>query len=420
MRNYAILAALFAAGCARVTVRKFPKQANMNKGQCGMFAWGAMLVLGLAWATGTGNARAAEGDFTFAQLSDTHWGFHDPKINPDYADTLKKAIAAVNALDPQPDFIVFTGDLTHTTDDPQERRKRLNEFKEICGGLKVKDLRFLPGEHDAGLDNGAAFKEVFGQSYYTFEHKGINFIVIDNVSDPASSIGDVQLQWLGGELKKLNSKSKIVVFTHRPLFELYPQWDWWTKDGQKALDMLTPFASVNVFYGHIHQVISTMTGHIAHHAATGLMYALPAPGSVPKKAQIPWNPAAPYKGLGFRTVEVKAATGEMIITEHPVTSGEDPVMETAGRSIQITAKRFEYSPNQITIKKGVPVTLELTSLDRTHGFNCPGLGVRADIEPGKKTIVRLMPQKTGVFEFHCDVFCGEGHEGMTGEIIVED
>jgi cytochrome c oxidase subunit II len=88
--------------------------------------------------------------------------------------------------------------------------------------------------------------------------------------------------------------------------------------------------------------------------------------------------------------------------------------------IGITAKRFEYSPNSITIKKGIPVILELTSLDRLHGFNCPKLGVRTNIEPGKVNRVRLLIQKSGVYEFHCDIFCGSGHEEMSGKIIVED
>ena len=88
--------------------------------------------------------------------------------------------------------------------------------------------------------------------------------------------------------------------------------------------------------------------------------------------------------------------------------------------IKITAKKFEYSPDSIKIKKGIPVILELTSLDRLHGFNCPKLGVRTDIEPGKVSRVRILAQKAGVYEFHCDVFCGSGHEEMTGKIIVED
>ena len=88
--------------------------------------------------------------------------------------------------------------------------------------------------------------------------------------------------------------------------------------------------------------------------------------------------------------------------------------------IKITAKKFEYSPNSIKIKKGIPVILELTSLDKLHGFNCPKLGVRTNIEPGKVSRVRILAQKAGVYEFHCDIFCGDGHEDMYGKIIVED
>ena len=88
--------------------------------------------------------------------------------------------------------------------------------------------------------------------------------------------------------------------------------------------------------------------------------------------------------------------------------------------IQITAKKFEYSPKDIKVKKDVPVVLEFTSLDRLHGFNCPGLGIRSDILPGKTTQLRFTPNKAGSFPFHCDNFCGLGHEGMTGTIIVEE
>jgi len=88
--------------------------------------------------------------------------------------------------------------------------------------------------------------------------------------------------------------------------------------------------------------------------------------------------------------------------------------------IKITAKMFEYSPDTIKIKKGIPVILELTSLDKVHGFNCPKLGVRTNIEPGKVNRVRILAQKAGVYVFFCDIFCGSGHEDMTGKIIVED
>jgi len=86
--------------------------------------------------------------------------------------------------------------------------------------------------------------------------------------------------------------------------------------------------------------------------------------------------------------------------------------------IKITAKRFEYSPKEITVKKGVPVVLEFTSLDRLHGFDCPALKIRTDIRPGKVSTVRFVPDRVGTYPFHCDNFCGTGHEGMRGTIKV--
>ena len=94
--------------------------------------------------------------------------------------------------------------------------------------------------------------------------------------------------------------------------------------------------------------------------------------------------------------------------------------DEAEQVIKITAKRYEYSPNTITVKKGIPVALEFTSLDRLHGFSCPGLAIRTDVVPGKVTTLRFVPQKAGTFPFHCDNFCGSGHEGMTGTIIVTE
>jgi Icc-related predicted phosphoesterase len=282
---------------------------------------GAVLVLGQRGSASATETAAGKDDFVFFQLSDTHWGFNDPKVNPDFSGTLKKAIAAVNSMKTQPDFIVFTGDITHTTDDPKERRKRMAEARDIISSLKVKDVRFMAGEHDAGLDNGEAFQEYFGKTHYTFDHKGVHFIVIDNVSDPTSSITDPQLQWLSDELKKLDKDSRIVVLTHRPLFDLYPNWDWWTRDGAKAVDLLMPYQNVTVLYGHIHQEHHHMTGHIPHHAAKGLMFPLPAPGSVPKRIPIPWDPAEPYKGLGYRSVDASVEKAAYVLTEYPIKKG---------------------------------------------------------------------------------------------------
>lgn len=277
---------------------------------------------GVVFASGLRGASAAarsggQDDFVFLQMSDTHWGFKGAP-NPDAAGTLEKAVARVNALERQPDFVVFTGDLTHTTDDPQERRARLAGFREIVGKLKVKDVRFMPGEHDASLDAGEAYQEFFGDTRYTFDHKGIHFIALDNVSDASAHLGDAQLKWLRADLARLDKDAPVVVLAHRPLFDLYPQWDWATADGMDAVAALLPHRNVTVFYGHIHQENHHLTGHIAHHSAKSLMFPLPAPGSQPKRAPVSWDPAQPYQGLGFRTVQAKAKRGDYPITEWPV------------------------------------------------------------------------------------------------------
>ena len=90
-----------------------------------------------------------------------------------------------------------------------------------------------------------------------------------------------------------------------------------------------------------------------------------------------------------------------------------------GTEVSVAASRFEYTPNTVKAKVGVPLTFVLTSLDRIHGFKMPAFGIRADILPDQETRVTLTPQKAGSFTFFCDVFCGDGHEEMAGTLVVE-
>jgi 3',5'-cyclic AMP phosphodiesterase CpdA len=263
-------------------------------------------------------SSAAPEEFFFLQLSDTHWGFSGPP-NPEADSTLRATIARINAVPARPDFVVFTGDLTHTTDDATERRKRMQEFKAIVAELNVKDVRFIPGEHDASLDNGAAYRELFGETHYRFEHKGVHFIALDNVSDAGSLLGAQQLEWLDAQVASVPRTSPLVVFAHRPLFDLFPAWDWHTKDGAQAIAILEKHPNVSVFYGHIHQENEHRTGRITHRAARSLVFPLPAPGSVPKKAPLPWDPQSTDHGLGYREVTSRAAVLE--VQEHPFAKG---------------------------------------------------------------------------------------------------
>ena len=88
------------------------------------------------------------------------------------------------------------------------------------------------------------------------------------------------------------------------------------------------------------------------------------------------------------------------------------------RVIKISARRFTYSPSQIALKRGEAVTLELTTEDVFMGFNVPDFNVRSDIVPGKTSTLTFTPDKTGTFIFLCDVFCGDGHETMSGKMVV--
>lgn len=282
---------------------------------------GAVFASGLgagacASTAGKGPGGREAEDFFFVQLSDTHWGFEGPP-NPDAHGTLPKAIEAVNALSVPPDFVVFTGDLTHLTPDGKLRRERLAQFRELAAQIRAGDVRYLPGEHDASLDHGAAYREFFGATHFAFDHKGIHFVALDNVSDPRGILGDEQLAWLAADLAAQPKDARIVVFAHRPLFDLAPAWGWSTGDAERALALLAPFGQVHVFYGHVHQEHHHVTGTVVHHAANSLIFALPPPGA-PDHKPLPWDATRPYRGLGWRQVQTGRSAAAERVREFPV------------------------------------------------------------------------------------------------------
>src|SRR5215469_16833956 len=90
----------------------------------------------------------------------------------------------------------------------------------------------------------------------------------------------------------------------------------------------------------------------------------------------------------------------------------------AAETVKVSAKCYSFTPSEITLKKGVPVTFELTTEDRMHGFAVPAWKVSVKIPRDKTTELKVTPDKTGEFPFFCDVFCGSGHDNMTGTIKV--
>jgi len=237
--------------------------------------------------------------FTVFQLSDPHVGW-DGALG---TKAFEHAVEVVNGLTPGPDLVLFTGDLTHDTEKPGEHAARMNLFKEISGRLQVQKIYHVPGEHDAGLDGGELFRNVFGPTSYSFDHRGVHFIGLDNVSRAKPEVGAEQRAWLAKDLSRFHQTTPIVVFTHRPLFDLRPDWEWFTSDGDDVMNLLAPYENVTVLYGHIHREDHHISGHAQHFAARSLSFAFPDPDKVEEKKAIPFDKDQPFKNLGLRLVD---------------------------------------------------------------------------------------------------------------------
>lgn len=225
-----------------------------------------------------------KGDFTFAQVSDSHIGFNK-EPNADVTATLKEAVAKVNALPKQPEFILHTGDLSHLSK-PEE----FDTVDQALKSAKTSKVFYTPGEHDVFSDNGKMYLDRYGKGtmgggWQSFDFKGVHFIGLVNVlnlkENGLGTLGPEQLDWMQKDVANLSSSTPIVVFAHIPLWTIYPEWGWGTDDSAQALGYLKKFGSVTVLNGHIHQVIQKVEGNITFHTARGTAFPQPAPGTAP-------------------------------------------------------------------------------------------------------------------------------------------
>jgi len=238
---------------------------------------------GVLTACGFGGS-SAKGDFTFAQVSDSHIGFNK-EPNADVTATLKEAVAKVNALPKQPEFILHTGDLSHLSK-PEE----FDKVDQALKSAKTSKVFYTPGEHDVFSDNGKMYLDRYGKGtkgggWQSFDFKGVHFVGLVNVlnlkENGLGTLGPEQLDWMQKDVASLSSSTPIVVFAHIPLWTIYPQWGWGTDDSEQALGYLKKFGSVTVLNGHIHQVIQKVEGNITFHTAHGTAFPQPAPGTAP-------------------------------------------------------------------------------------------------------------------------------------------
>jgi 3',5'-cyclic AMP phosphodiesterase CpdA len=226
--------------------------------------------------------KPGKGDFHFLQISDSHIGFNKP-ANPDVNATLQAAIDKINGLPVQPEFIIHTGDLTHGS-----KAAEYDTLDQLLKGAHTKQIFYVPGEHDTSVDDGKQYLARYGKGskgngWYSFDHKGVHFVGLNNVLqlEGMGKLGDEQLAWLQSDLKKVSSSTPVVVFAHIPLWSVYPDWGWGTKDSEQAFSYLKRFGSVTVLNGHIHQVMQKVEGNATFHTAMSTAFPQPAPGSAP-------------------------------------------------------------------------------------------------------------------------------------------
>src|SRR5580698_9521335 len=229
-----------------------------------------------------GKAAHAGGGFSFVQISDSHIGFNKA-ANQDVAGTLQIAIDKINALPAAPDLLLHTGDITHAS-----RPAEFDTAQQLIRSARAGETFYVPGEHDIAADDGALYLERFGKGtqgtgWYSFTHKGVHFIGLNNCQqvDAMGKLGDDQLRWLKADLGAQSASTPIVIFAHIPLWMVYPEWGWGTPDAAEALTYLKRFGSVTVLNGHIHQVVQKVEGNVAFHTATSTAFPQPAPGSAP-------------------------------------------------------------------------------------------------------------------------------------------
>jgi len=148
----------------------------------------------------------------------------------------------------------------------------------------------------------AQYREHFGESHYSFDHKGVHFVALDNVSRGRPEVGPDQLAWLKADVARFPNTAPIVVFTHRPLFDLKPEWEWFTADGDDVMKVLAPYENVTVLYGHIHRHHLQQNGRVKHYAARSLIFAFNDPATNVDKKPLPFNKDDPFKQLGIRQV----------------------------------------------------------------------------------------------------------------------
>jgi Icc protein len=275
-------------------------------------------------------------NFMFAYISDAHiQHIAGTQFVRNWDRGLIRAVAETNLLQPKPDFVVFGGDLAQLGTKPE-----LDHGAEMLSKLDLKTYCVM-GEHDYYLDLGEYWSELFGPQYYSWDHKGVHFIVLnsiltydkwtherwpsaeqrmlemaglDNPNGSPFMVGEKQRQWLAKDLDKVDKKTPIVLFSHSPIQKIYKGWNFWTEDAEDVQALLKPYDDATVVYGHVHQIQYNQIENISFHAVMATAWPWPYPESYAQaesnlpKLTVPMNRADPFferDATGWQFINLK-------------------------------------------------------------------------------------------------------------------
>ena len=281
-------------------------------------------------------------NFTFAYISDAHiQHIKGNEFVRNWDRGLIRAVAEANMLTPKPDFVMFGGDLAQLG-----TREELDHGAEMLSRLKFKTYHVM-GEHDYYLDLGEYWSKLFGPHHYSFDHKGVHFVVLnsilttddwtlrrwptpqqrmlemaglDNPNGSPFMVGAKQRDWLKNDLAKIGADTPVVLFSHSPIQKIYKGWNFWTDDAEEVQALLKPYAKATVVYGHVHQIQYNQIGNITFHAVMATAWPWPYPQSYAQAKQalpkitVPMNRADPFferDGTGWQFVDLN--TGRIVM-----------------------------------------------------------------------------------------------------------
>lgn len=279
---------------------------------------GGEVISHIAHDQDTAAAATAPGQagLRFVQVSDSHIGFQGP-ANTDVTGSFTRAIDQINTLGFRPDFVMHTGDLTHLSTPAQ-----FDQVKQMMTGLVTDRVFTVPGEHDSVGDAGRAYRRAFGHNttgdgWFSFDTHGVHFLALVNTLalEKLGHLGPEQIDFVRKDLAGLGSDTPVVVFSHIPLFAMYPAWGWSTDDALQVLALLKRFASVTCLNGHVHQLFSRTEGNVTFHSATTTAYPLPAPGHGPAPTPQVLPARQLEAALGIRTVTYKGGAEALAVTD---------------------------------------------------------------------------------------------------------